>query len=207
MAASSYFIPRKRSDRRAWLVNLKDGIATWGAAVGLSPTDITAVQATCSAQIALIDAVVTAESALQGAQEAEVMGDGLNITALKEEIAKWKTNSGYTSQIGAELRIVGSTTAFDADNYTCEYTVKIIAGEIRIDWKKKGVQAVHIYSRLAGQSQWTLLGMDTSSPYIDGRPLAQAGIAETREYMIRGVMNDVEIGHDSAIQSITWNGQ
>ena len=48
--------------------------------------------------------------------------------------------------------------------------------------------------------------MDTSSPYIDGRPLAQAAVAETREYMLRGVLTDVEIGLDSDIQSITWGG-
>ncbi len=48
--------------------------------------------------------------------------------------------------------------------------------------------------------------MDTYSPYIDGRPLAQANVPETREYMLRGIMQDVEIGLDSDIQSITWAG-
>ena len=45
-----------------------------------------------------------------------------------------------------------------------------------------------------------------SSPYIDGRPLAQANVPETREYMLRGVVTDVEIGLDSDIQSITCGG-
>jgi hypothetical protein len=48
--------------------------------------------------------------------------------------------------------------------------------------------------------------MDTSSPYIDGRELAVATVPETREYKLRGVLNDVEIGLDSDIQSITWSG-
>jgi hypothetical protein len=48
--------------------------------------------------------------------------------------------------------------------------------------------------------------MHTSSPHIDGRPLAQANVAETREYMLRGLLTDVEIDLDSDIQSITWTG-
>jgi hypothetical protein len=48
--------------------------------------------------------------------------------------------------------------------------------------------------------------VDTSSPYIDGRPLAQAGVAENREYMLRGAIDDAAIGLDSDIQNISWSG-
>jgi hypothetical protein len=34
----------------------------------------------------------------------------------------------------------------------------------------------------------------------------QPGVPEVREYMLRGVIDDVEIGLDSDIQSITWGG-
>jgi len=82
-----------------------------------------------------------------------------------------------------------------------------VGGEIRLDWQKKGADAVHIYGRLRGQANWVLLGMDTSSPYIDGRPLAQPNVAEVREYMLRGVVEDVEIGLDSDVLNATWGGQ
>ncbi len=48
--------------------------------------------------------------------------------------------------------------------------------------------------------------MDTSSPYIDGRPLAQPNVAEVREYMLHGVVDDYEVGLDSDVQSVTWGG-
>jgi hypothetical protein len=71
-----------------------------------------------------------------------------------------------------------------------------------------GAYGVHIYSRLAGQTVWVRIGTDTSSPYIDGRELAQPRVPETREYMLRGIdIVDREIGVDSDIQSITWAGQ
>ncbi len=207
MASTVYFIPSNRADRRAWLLNLKGGIDTYGPVLGLSPEDITSVKTTCDAQIAFIDKVTEAETKLQAAQEAETNGEAINLGAIKEEVANWKTRSGYTSEAGAGLKIVSAQKEFSADVWKCEFTVKILHGEIRIDWKKKGVQAVHIYSRLNGQTVWVLLATDTNSPYIDGRPLAQPGVAETREYMIRGLMNDAEIGVDSDVQSVTWKGQ
>lgn len=59
---------------------------------------------------------------------------------------------------------------------------------------------------LCGQTAWTLLGMDTSSPYIDGRPLAVPTAPEVREYMLRGVISDAEVGLDSDVLSIIWAG-
>ena len=84
--------------------------------------------------------------------------------------------------------------------------MRIIGGEIRLDFKKRGVDGMHVYCRRKGQTSWTFLALDTSSPYIDGHPLAQAGVPEVREYMLRGVINNEEIGLDSDIMSITWAG-
>lgn len=53
---------------------------------------------------------------------------------------------------------------------------------------------------------WRRIGTDTSSPYYDTAPLAQAGVAEVREYMARGLVNDVEIGIASDIVSIAFAG-
>ncbi len=43
-------------------------------------------------------------------------------------------------------------------------------------------------------------------PYVDTAPLAVANVPEVREYMGRGVINDVEIGLDSDIASLTFGG-
>ena len=213
--ANIYFIPQNRAQQRAWWLNLRTGIVTWGPVLGLLPADITAVQATCDAQIALIDAEVAAQTALDSAIQAEKMGFALNGTAIKESIANWKTRPPYTAEIGAALQLLGSAPATSGvstpgaaqDAYKCIVTVKILHGEIRIDWKKMGAQGVHIYTRLSGQTVWVLIGRDTNSPYIDGRPLANPAIPETREYMLRGMIDDEEIGVDSDVQSVTWNGQ
>ena len=58
-------------------------------------------------------------------------------------------------------------------------------------------------SRRQGTSPWNFLGRDTQSPYVDTTPLAEAGKPEIREYRIRGVIDDVEIGDYSPTRQIT----
>lgn len=204
--AAGDFIPRKRADYRDWLLNLKTRIATIGPTLGLIAGDVTAVQATCTAQIARIDALTPAETTLKGLQQTEADGRKLTDTTLRERIGDWKHLTAWTSEIAADLHAAGSASDFDPNTFKPEFKVSLIAGEIRLDWKKKGADGVGIYARLAGQTGWTRIGTDTSSPYIDGRPLAQPAVAETREYMLRGMVKDDEIGVDSDVARIAWSG-
>ena len=203
----SDLIPRARGAYRAWLLNIKTQITTIGPTLGLSSGATTGVQATCQAQIDLIDELAGAETELDAAQQAQEMGRRTTDQTLRQLIGDWKRLPAWTPEIAAQLHAVGSPTGFDPDAYKPEFKVSIVAGEIRLDWKKKGVDGVAIYARLAGQGQWTRIGVDTSSPYIDGRPLAQAGVPESREYMLRGMLRDDEIGLDSDILRVTWTGQ
>ena len=200
------FVPQNRAQFRAWLLNLSTQIATSGTGLGLTAPQITAVQATCTAQIARIDALETAVANLQAKQEAEASGRQMTIAALREEISAWKQLATWTTEVSANLQASSNTATFDPNTYKPEFKVHLVGGEIRLDWKKKGVDSMFIYSRLRGQTQWVKIAVDTSSPYIDGRPLAQAGVAETREYMQRGAINDEAIGLDSDILSIAWSG-
>jgi hypothetical protein len=199
-------IPRARALYRAWLVNLSAGVGSRGASFGLTAGQITAIQNTIAAQIALIDAVEAANSALQGAQEAEKTGRTTTDAILREEIADWKRAAGWTAETEAELRVKSSPSDFDPNTYKPEFTLRIVGGEIRIDWKKKGAHGIKVYSRLRGATAWNFESFDMTSPYIDGNPHAQPNVPEVREYMLRGVIDDVEIGLDSDIQSITWAG-
>lgn len=200
------FIPSNWQLYKEWLTNLSNEVALKGASFGLTAPQITSVQATCSAMIAKIDVLIAAENAYNAALEDARNFKGTTDTALREEIGDWKRASGWTEATASALRVVSTRPGFNPDTYKPDYTVKIVGGEIRIDWKKMGADGVNVYARLRGQPGWIKLGMDTNSPYIDGRPLAQAGVPETREYMLRGVVEDEEIGLDSDILSVTWGG-
>jgi hypothetical protein len=49
-------------------------------------------------------------------------------------------------------------------------------------------------------------GNDFQSRYFDVRPLAVAGTSEKREYRLRGLIEETEIGQYSAIISVTFGG-
>lgn len=77
---------------------------------------------------------------------------------------------------------------------------------MKIDFTKKGVDGVNVYSRLHGTVGWTKLGYDSNAPYFDTAPLQAPNIPEVREYKARGVLADVEIGVDSDIVTATFAG-
>jgi hypothetical protein len=207
MANNGDFIPQARGSYREWLINFKTVVASKGVEWGLTASDILVVTDPIDAIIASMDATIAAESALAAARQDEKTVVHEYNKMFRDLIGGWKKKVGFTAEHAQQLRVVSSRPDLDEDNYKPEFKVRIVGGEIRLDWKKKGADAVYVYARLRGVATWTRIGMDTSSPYIDGRPLAQANVPETREYMLRGVVDDEEIGLDSDVLSITWAGQ
>jgi hypothetical protein len=201
------YIPTKRELRKAWLQNVSNKAAAQVVAGGGAAATATSLKTSADAIIAAYDATDTAKTTFEGkkAMEADTEATGLSnirslLTTLKV-LPNWKSS-------GADAELQASTTSseFDPNTYKAEITVSIKGGLITVEFKKRGVDGVVIYARLRGSQGWTKLGVDTSSPYIDGRPLAVAGVAETREYMARGIIDDEEIGIESDIVSITYAG-
>ena len=75
-----------------------------------------------------------------------------------------------------------------------------------VDFDLLGADALAIYSRLHSTDPFVRLAVDSEAPYVDTRALAQAGVAEVREYMGRGMLGDEDIGQDSDIVRIVFGG-
>ncbi|MFN2621757.1 MAG: hypothetical protein ABR611_02835 [Chthoniobacterales bacterium] len=201
------FIPPGDDAKRTWATTFKAKIATNGAAVGLAPADITALQNLCDAIIGRIDDKQAKRNAWQAAVTAADTGNNTDIGTLRSRIGAIKSNAGYTDAIGADLGVVGTPGAFDPNTYQAELkSVELtMPGQVTVKFGKAGgkIDGVNVYSRRQGQADWKFLGRDTQSPYVDTTPLTQAGTPEVREYRVRGVINDEEIGDYSAAQQIT----
>jgi len=206
MSSGANWWPFVRALLRAWLLNMKDKITDVGTTLALDPSVVTAVQATCTAHMAKIDDVVAKQAALDAAYQAEKESLATTEAALRELIGQWKKMSNWTDEIAATLQVIKAATTQSLTEYKPTFKVRIVAGEIRLDWLKHKADGVAVYSRLAGTLVWIKLATDNNSPYIDGRPLANPAVPETREYMLRGLVKDEEIGLDSDILSITWAG-
>jgi hypothetical protein len=61
-----------------------------------------------------------------------------------------------------------------------------------------------------GSSAWSArffpAGHGYQSPYYDTKPLANPAVSEVREYLVRGMIGDKEIGLDSDVVSIIFAG-
>jgi hypothetical protein len=130
-------------------------------------------------------------------------------------VAQLKANSNYSKAIGENLGIEADETSFDEENYKPEGSAKAVLNVVTIKFSKKGVDGQVIYSKVTTGvsalpstpgtptpvilSQYTKIAIDLHSPYIDNRELTVAGQPELREYYLRGVLNDAEIGVPSDV--------
>lgn len=144
-------------------------------------------------------------------------------------VSQIKVNSNYSKAIGEDLGIHIADTSFDPENYKPKGTAKAVLNVVTIKFVKVGVDGMAIYSRVLaakaaaraaatdgtntsapvaaeGINEFKKIDVDYRSPYVDNRPLAVAGQAETREYYLRGILKDVEIGVPSDVIKVVVGG-
>ena len=63
-----------------------------------------------------------------------------------------------------------------------------------------------VYCRRKGQTVWMKVGVFTQSEVMDATPCAPPGQPEEREYQVRSVIKDVEIGIASDIETVIVRG-
>jgi hypothetical protein len=109
-----------------------------------------------------------------------------------------KAHTGYTVAQGQQFGIEGpeDTTDLTTSKPTLAGTAKS-GGSVEITFNKSKSEGVNIYCLRPGDAASTFLARDTSSPYVDNRPLLVAGKPEVREYRAIYVLNDAEIGNFS----------
>ncbi|MEQ1748090.1 MAG: hypothetical protein ABL974_01610 [Prosthecobacter sp.] len=203
----SDFIPTRREDRRTWLLNISDKAAAQAVAGGGTAPQGTALKAAADAVLVAYEEADSAKTTFDGKKAVEKDTESTQIAIIRTLLKTLKVLPTFISSgADAQLQSSGSSSEFEPDAYKPVITVSIKGGHITFEFKKKGVDALVFYGRLRGSTTWTKLAVDTSSPYIDGRPLAVPGVAEVREYMARGMIDDEEIGLESDIVSLTYGG-
>ena len=126
------------------------------------------------------------------------------LTRIFKYVQTIKAAPVYTEGLGLLMGIVGSEDS--TEHAVPEFALKTVLGDdcqcVRVGFKKFGHYAVAIYSRRGG-GDWVLLGVDSSSPYLDERELLVAGQPEKRDYRMRFWDDGTENGDWTDIASIT----
>jgi hypothetical protein len=201
------FVPSNEGEQIQWAANLQTKITTYTATFGLLPADITAISNACNRIATDINNVTAAETTLANLVTLKNNNKAEDIATLRKYANQFKAHSAYTADIGADLDIVGKKHNADLDNVKPKLKVKLTPQGAQLDFsKEKVLQGVNIYTRLKGTAGWTKLAFDSSSPYIDNRPVTTPGTPETREYKAIGVINDEEVGQESDMVSAVVGG-
>ena len=201
-------IPQSYENLHAWLTNLDTKIQTRGPALGMSVADITAFRAKIAPWITKLQAVLDAQHALDFAVGQAQQEAAEQTKDLRRRIQNWKTSEGYDEGIGADLEIIADSDNFDPENYRPTLTsAEAFPGYVRIKGKKLGADSINVYARRKGEAEFQLIASRKSRfPFDDDRPLSNPGVPEVREYQLRGVVDDVEIGQPSSIVSVAFAG-
>jgi len=172
----------------------------------LQPADVTAINNACNRIATDINNVTGAETTLANLVILKNNNKEKDIATLRKYANQFKAHSAYTNDIGAALDIVGKKHNADLDTVKPKLKVKLTPQGAQLDFsKEKVLQGVNIYTRLKGTPGWTKLAFDSSSPYVDNRPLTTPGTPETREYKALGVISDEEVGVESDMVSIVMS--
>lgn len=205
------FVPQSYANLLVWLQNLSTKFSTYGvASLGMTAGEVTAVQGLIGDLIYKIQAVLAAQTALDSAiagfdesYKAPVTG----MPQIRSVIAMAKKAPGYTQEIGEAMEVIGSEIHVDPDTYRPDINAVVMPGHVRIRGRKKGVQAMNIYRRLKGQSEWQLAaGNRTKFPLDDDAPLADPNTPEMREYSAIGMIANAEIGLRSDVVEVPYGG-
>jgi hypothetical protein len=204
---STDYIPQSYANLSDWLANLAVKIPTDGPALGLTPAEVTALQADITALTTPLAALLAKQIEVDAALGAFQQSLADHLPQVRAAVRHLKTSPGYTAGIGEDLQVIGGGDTFDAEAYKPTLSAEAFPGYVRVKGKKSGVQAMNLYVRLKGQPEWKLLVARRSKfPFDDDSPLAVAGTPETREYRAVGVVADEEIGQPSDIVSVVYGG-
>ena len=166
-----------------------------GATVGFTAGDLTAIDADNAALHTAVAASNAADAAAQtktSAKQTVVKGVKARHRALAQQA---KQDPGYTPALGEQLKIVGPEDSTDLTTSKPTLTGKVLPhGAVEVGFNKSISHGVNIYCQRGSETGPVFLARDTSSPYVDNRPLLVANTPETRKYTAIYVVGDAEIG-------------
>lgn len=196
--AQSDFIPPADPAYLIWHDQFKTFVTANIALFGLVAADATQVN-TDNADIHAKVTAVTNTSAIAKQAVADKNTSRTNTEKHARALGKRiKAHPAYTTALGDLGGLEGpeDTTNLATSTPTLKGAAKP-GGIAELDFSKSISDGVRIYSKRGTEAVFTLLAFDSSSPYVDNRPLLVPGTPELREYKCIYVKNDAEIGNFS----------
>lgn len=204
--AKQDYIPKTDGDFLAWHDNYKTQVAALAATFGLTAAEVTALSDRNTDLHTRATDANTAKATAQ-AKTAEKQNSFRTGTNEARALAnRCKTHPAYTEASGQQLGIIGPEDTTDLTNAKPTLqAAAVTTNSVTINFNKSISSGVRIQSKRGAETAFTLLAVDTASPYIDTRPNLGAG-PESRQYQAQYLLGDDAIGFVSNILNVTVPG-
>lgn len=213
-----YYLPRNEADLVIWFINWAAKIQTYGTTVGLSAaekaqasTDAAFVQTLINAVLAFkaftSDVVAFKDIYLYSAIGTPAPGvpvapamfsvplgavDAI-IKRTQQTNERIRNHPSYTVAIGQDLGIIGPEAPPQNEPTNVQATA-LPGSDVRITYNKGRAAGVVVYSKRGAELNFTLLSIDTNTPYVDTRDPLTVGQPETRTYRLQLYDGDNPVG-------------
>ncbi len=117
-------------------------------------------------------------------------------------IQEIKSKLTYNEVIGTDLGIIATAAAPNSSPPVITVT-DVHGGHVTLGWSKNGWSGVKIQARAPGTVDWTDLGLDLFSPFVDTRPLHTANTPEIREYRLCHLDGDEPLQNWCGVEVVT----
>ena len=128
------------------------------------------------------------------------------IARLAALAAHIKTNKNYTSAIGQDLWLIGSSQVVDTSTWKPILTIQNQAGHPIIVWTKGQASAIEIWVDRGDGHDFVLLTINTEPNTTDTTPLPAAGASALWKYKAIYHLHDELVGQWSDVISVSVSG-
>ena len=128
------------------------------------------------------------------------------IARLAALAAHIKTHKNYTSAIGQDLWLIGSSQVVDPNTWKPILTIQNQAGHPIIVWSKGQASAIEIWVDRGDGHDFVLLTINTEPNTTDSSPLPAAGASALWKYKAIYRLHDEQVGQWSDVISVSVGG-
>ncbi|HTH56936.1 MAG TPA: hypothetical protein VL728_12890 [Cyclobacteriaceae bacterium] len=221
-------IKRTDLDFNIQLKNISSKIGKYATALGLTPAEVTSLQADAAAFDYLVNlqaAVQTFAATVTSYKNGLRKGEGAQLGALpvapvlgtapampapnlegrlRANLQRWINHPAYTVAIGEDLGIEGAKETFSLTDAKPKFHIELSSGRPNLRWTKGKFEGVIIYKD-SGKG-FERLDRDMKPDYLDESPLPPVGTSVVWRYKMKYLINDQPVGEWSDVMSITVTG-
>lgn len=193
--AKNFYLPKKDKDKAVWLTNFANKLPSHAAALAVTAAEQTSVTNDANMfayMIALVETFTTEKEervnyknilrdgpagsplgamptmpVIAAAPTAVQPGIFLRVGQL---IARIKKHSGYNTDRGTDLGIIGAEQVVDTVNMKPVLKLELTGGKVNVKWNKGDTDAIRIEAIKTGTA-FAFVAIDTEPDYLDNTPL------------------------------------